>query len=218
MAKANSYHNIFLAKTFGVTVISVDLWSSPSDLSQRIITEGYSNEIFPLKFDITQQIPFAENYFDAIFCMNSLFLYGDDINFLKKLLGTLKFGGIFCVGSECFNIEPTWDNATEVPKEFNFNWNWDVWEYCGSKYHSPIWWKELLSSTNLLDITYCQELEDAIILYEDMAMNYHSYFSNKILSMGAMIPQDRIVDQILYGRINEISPSLFIMSGRKKEG
>lgn len=131
--------SIFMAKTFGVTVIAVDLWFSPSILLQRIKAEVYKNQIIPLNLDITQVMPFAENYFDAIFCMNSLFMYGDNIDLLKKIIKKLKPEGVFCLGSECFNLEPNWDDETKVPKEFNFNWNWDVWKSCYSKYHSPVW-------------------------------------------------------------------------------
>ena len=208
--------SIFLTKTFDVTVIAVDLWFSPSALLQRIKADDYTNQIIPLNLDITQAMPFAGNYFDAIFCMNSLFLYGDNVDFLKKLIGTLKPGGVFCVGSECFNKEQTWDNETEIPKEFNFSWNWDVWESCFSKYHSTQWWKERLNGTDLLDIKYCEELADAYALYEDLALNYYQYFSEDILSMGAMIPQERIVDQILYGRVNEVRPSLYVLAGVKR--
>jgi SAM-dependent methyltransferase len=208
--------SIFLAKTFGVTVIALDLWFPPSTLVQRIRTESYLNQIIPLNFDITQAIPFAENYFDAIFCMNSLFLYGDNIGFLKKLMVTLKPGGVISIGSECFNVEPTWDKESEVPKEFNFSWNWNVWESCYSKYHSPLWWKERLNGTDLLDLTYCEELADADVLYEDLALNYYQYFSEDIRSMGAMIPQERIVDQIVYGKANEVHPSLYVLSGMRK--
>ena len=76
--------SIFLTNTYGVTVISVDLWNSPELLNQRISKRQLKNSIIPLNIDITQNIPFAENYFDAIFCMNSLFLFGENVDFLKR--------------------------------------------------------------------------------------------------------------------------------------
>lgn len=131
--------SIFLAKIFDITVIAVDFWFPPTKLMERINQEGYSNRIFPLNLDITQTMPFADQYFDAIFSMNSLFLYGDNINFLRKLLNTLKTGGTFCIGSECFNQEPNYQSNDEIPNEFNFDWKWNVWDTCFSKYHSPKW-------------------------------------------------------------------------------
>jgi SAM-dependent methyltransferase len=207
---------LFLARMFDITVIAVDFWFSPSKLLERINKEGYSHRIIPLKFDITQNIPFADQYFDAIFSMNSLFLSGENIDFLRKLLNTLKTGGTFCIGSECFNQEPNYPSITDVPKEYNFEWTWNIWDTCFSKYHSPKWWCSLLSETNLLDITYCKELEDGAILFEDAALNYYKYFNEEVLSLGAMIPQEKIADQVIHGRENEIYPTLFVLSGTKK--
>lgn len=207
---------IFLAKMFEITVIAVDFWFPPSKLVERINQVGYSNRIIPLNLDITQNIPFADNYFDAIFSMNSLFLYGDSLDFLKKLCATLKTGGTFCIGSECFNQEPDYQSVTDIPTVYNFDWKWNVWDTCFSKYHSPQWWHSLLSETNLLDITDCNELDDGVILFEDAALNYSNYFNAEILSLGAMIPQEKIVDQIIFGRQNKPYPTLYVLSGKKK--
>lgn len=208
--------SIYLAKNYGVTVIAVDLWFPPSKLASRIIGEDYSDKIIPLNMDITQHMPFSENYFDAIFCMNSLFLYGDNIDFLKRLLGTLKQGGTFCIGSECFSQEPDFRDKENIPEEFNFNWNWDVWDSCYSKYHSPNWWHSLLIETNLLNITYCKELDDGTVLWEDLALNYYNYISKDILSMGSVISQEKLIQQINYGKTNLSYLTLFVLAGIKK--
>lgn len=42
------------------------------------------------QFDTTKTIAFANNYFDAIFSMNALFMFESDENFLSRLLCTLK--------------------------------------------------------------------------------------------------------------------------------
>lgn len=207
--------SLFLAKYFDVTVIAADLWNPPEIIAEKALKENLSNRIIPICLDITQTIPFAENYFDAIFCMNSLFMFGDHVEFLSKLLKVLKPGGNFCLGSECFNQEPNYKNKDEVPKVYNFEWEWSVWESCFSKYHYPQWWESLFRKTNMLDISYCQELNDGVILWEDSAVNYYDYYS-KVLSLGAMIPQERLVDMILYGKQNVPYTTLFILAGIRK--
>lgn len=209
--------SIFLAKTFDITVVSVDLWFPAVKLLERAVKEGHSDRIIPLNIDITKNIPFADDYFDAIFCMNSLFMFGSDIVFLRRLLKTLKPGGTFCVGSECFNQEPEYKSIAEVPSVYNFEWEWNVWEGCCSKYHSPEWWKNLINSTNLIDITFCEELEDGVVLWEDSALNYYNYYNTEILSMGAMIPQDKLVDIIIYGKKNVPYTTLYVLSGVRKK-
>ncbi len=207
--------SIFLAKKFDVTVIAVDFWNSPNVLAKRAKEEDLSNKIIPVQIDITQLIPFAENYFDAIFCMNSLFMFGDNLDFLQKLLKTLKIGGTFCIGSECFSQDLKYKNIEEIPAVYNFKCEWSVWEECFSKYHCPEWWKSLIVETNLIDITYCKELDDGKTLWEDSALNYYNYYNND-LTYGAMIPQERIVDIILYGKQNTPCTTLYVLTGKRK--
>ncbi|HEX2956809.1 MAG TPA: methyltransferase domain-containing protein [Chitinispirillaceae bacterium] len=208
--------SLYLAKTFGVTVIGVDFWFPPEKMNDRIHHEGLSNKVIPLNIDITQNIPFAENYFDAIFCMNSFFIYGENSDFIKKITGSLKAGGTFCIGGECFNQEPTYKRKEDIPEAYNFEWNWDAWDTCFSKYHSPEWWRSKIEETGLLNIKYCKELDYGVIFFEDIALNYYHYFNEHVLSIGAMIPQGRIVNTILQGRVAFPYPTLYVLSAIKK--
>ncbi|MDD4690059.1 MAG: class I SAM-dependent methyltransferase [Eubacteriales bacterium] len=208
--------SIFLAKHFDVTVVAVDFWNSPQQLVKRITQEGYLNRIVPMQLDITREVPFDENCFDAIFCMNSLFMFGGEVPFLQKLLKTLKPGGVFCVGSECFNKEPNYSDKSEVPKVYNFDYNWDVWDECFSKYHSPAWWQVLLTQTNQLDIKYCKENDDGLTMWEDIALNYYDYFSNGAIEMGAIIPLENIIDIIEYAKKHSIHVTTFVLSAIRK--
>jgi SAM-dependent methyltransferase len=71
--------SIFLAKHFDVKIMAVDLWTSATFLNDKFTACGYRDRIVPLNLDATQLLPFAENYFDAIFCMNSFNFYGASI-------------------------------------------------------------------------------------------------------------------------------------------
>jgi len=207
--------SIFLAKTYGVTVIAVDLWFSPDKLLFRILDQNFKNQIIPINIDITQFIPFANAYFDAIFCMNSLFLFGENLDFLEKLLNTLKKGGVFCVGSEGFNIEPQIESIEDIPEVYNFNWSWDVWGNCYSKYHSSEWWKDEIQKAATINITNSGELEDGRILWEDMALNYKKYVNDHIVSIEAVVPQEKIIDQVLYAKKSGLYPTVYTITGIK---
>lgn len=208
--------SIYLAKNFDVTVVGVDFWNSSDKLLEKANKNGLSNKIIPLQMDITQSNPFAQNYFDAIFCMNSLFMFGGNKDFLNMLIGTLKIGGTLCVGSECFNKEPNFTNAVDIPMVYNFDWHWKVWEECYSKYHSPQWWKSLLSSTDHLNVIHCTELKDGREMFEDFAHNYENYISEDIKEINAVVPKSVIVDQIEYGIKSGLYPTLYILTGIKK--
>lgn len=202
--------SVYLTKHFNITVVAIDLWNPINVINDNIVKESLMGSVIPLQLDITQVIPFADNYFDAIFSMNALFMFGDNLGFLYKLLKTLKIGGTFCIGSECFNQEPD-ENMIEV---FGFNWKWDVWKDCFSRYHSPKWWESLLCETKQLNIDYCEELEDSIVLWEDMTLNYEEYFGH-LVNADAMIPKEKFIDYIAYGKHNDTYLSLFILSGTK---
>jgi SAM-dependent methyltransferase len=205
--------SIYLAKNFNIKVISVDLWNSPNFLLEKSYKLGYSQKIFPLQFDITKNIPFASNYFDAIFCMNSLFMFGEEKDFLKRLFRTLKANGIIYIGSEGFNKHPDYDN---IPDVYNFEWSWDVWNMCYSKYRSVDWWRSRILSTGVLDISYCEELSDGRNLFEDFALNYYEYIDKSIIDNCSVIPQEKIIEQIKYGKETGLYPTLYLLLATKK--
>ncbi len=207
--------SIYLAKNFGVTVIGVDFWNPAAQLLEKAQNNGVSDKVVPLQIDITQNIPFSDNYFDAIFCMNSLFMFGENKEFLDRLIATLKVGGTLCVGSESFNKEPSFTSIEDVPTVYSFDWHWKVWEECYSKYHSPNWWRSHIGSIDSLKVTYCEELEDGRALFEDFAQNYDNYISKNIRDINAVVPKSMIVDQIEYGEKSGLYPTLYILTGVK---
>ena len=88
----------FWRSIFGVKVVAVDLWTSATFLNQKFTAHGYRDRIVPLHLDVTEELPFVEDYFDVIFCMNSFNFYGGNIEFISRLLMNLKAGGQLCIG------------------------------------------------------------------------------------------------------------------------
>ena len=97
--------SIFLARHYGVKVVAVDLGTPARLLSKKFSERGYRDTIIPLNLDITEPLPFAEEYFDAVFCMTSIHYFGVTTRFLRHLLRYLKKGGRFSVGNTCFDRE-----------------------------------------------------------------------------------------------------------------
>ncbi len=153
--------SIFLAKHFGVTVVCFDLWISSKFLSRKVASDGYRNAVFPLDLDGGQDLPFADDYFDAMFCMQALHSFGADANVLRRLLRHLKPGGHFVAGGTCFNEEP---HDGQLPEMFSETGGWNA-EY--EKYHSPSWWKGVFEETRLVDVLACGELDEGLIMWED---------------------------------------------------
>jgi SAM-dependent methyltransferase len=206
--------SVFLAKHFDVNVVAVDLWIPAAFLADRFSAEGYRHRIVPLHLDVTQDLPFAQGYFAAIFCMNSLSFYGGSIDFLQHLLKHLKPGGVFCVGMETLSQDFTPEQLQNPPSVYNYtllppNQHVNVWDDDFSKMHSPGWWEDLFLRSGLLDVEECFELRDAVTIYEDHVRYQMEH------SLDAHDVQMSLA-QLEYGRSNRPYKTLFVLAARKR--
>lgn len=202
--------SVFLARRFDVSVVAVDLWTPAEFLAEKIAQHGCRNRIVPLNLDITERLPFAEGYFDSIFCMNSLSFYGGAKDFLGHLLKHLKQGGEFCVGMESLTDEFTPAQLADPPAVYNYRLpgGEDVWEGDFRKMHSPPWWERLFRDSGLLEVYHCAELPEAEILYEDLVL-YEMEHDPDSDNIG------RSIAQIEWGRENRPAKTLFTLAARK---
>lgn len=205
--------SLFLAKHLGLKVIAVDLWTSATFLNQKFTARGYRGQIVPLQMDVTHELPFAKDYFDAVFCMNSFNFYGGNVEFLEHLLKHIKPGGQLCLGSEVLTHEFTAEQLENPPYVYAFrlpppNDHVDVFEGDFKKQHTPHWWQELFESSGLLQVECCEELDDADVLYEEMVR--HEYEHN-------LDPFDVEIclEQVEWGRVHRPRKSLFVLAAHK---
>ena len=200
----------FLARRFDVRVVAVDLRISATELYGLTQDRGIRDHVFPLNLDITQKLPFADDYFDAIFCMESIYYYGGNVGFIAHLLKHLNPGGWFCIGSPCFNREFMARELSHLPKEYDDGT--DLWMCEFSKMHSPSWWAALLEDSGLVCIEECTELQDGVIMWED-ELRYnieHRGWSQELASTN--------FSQIAYGYDHEPYLTHFVLIATKKEG
>ena len=205
--------SIFLVKQYGVRVVALDLWTTAEFLWQKFCSLGLSDRITPLQMDATQPLPFAEAYFDAIFCMNSFNFYGGSIEFIERLLIHLKPGGQLCIGSEVLTSEFSAEQIKDPPAVYSFqlsppNEHVNVFEDDFKKQHTPRWWRDLFQSSGLVKIEHCQELEDADAIYQELVRYEHEH---------NLDPFDVQVclDQMEWGRAHEPRKTLFVLTVQK---
>src|ERR1700730_12550255 len=84
--------SIFLHREFDVLVWATDLWFSASENIQRIRDAGVEDAVFPIHAD-ARSLPFAEEFFDAIVCIDSFSYYGTDDLYLNYFARFVKPGG-----------------------------------------------------------------------------------------------------------------------------
>jgi SAM-dependent methyltransferase len=205
--------SIFLAKHFGVYVIALDLWTSAQFLNDKFAARGYADRIYAVQRDATQPLPFPNNYFDAIFCMNSFNFYGGNMNFLTHILKHLRPGKQLCIGSEVLSNEFTAEQMANPPEVYAFklpppNEHVNVFEDDFRKQHTSCWWQELFQSSGLLNVEYCHELEDADAIYEEL-VRYE--YEHNIDPFDVQI----CLDQIEWGRAHQPRKTLFVLTASK---
>lgn len=206
--------SIFLAKHYGVQVVAVDLGIPARMLSKKLSSRGYRDRIIPLNLDITEPLPFAEGYFDAVFCMTSMHYFGT-IDFLKHLLRYLKRGGRFCIGNTCFDREIPVDRVPEVYRTIPPGNIFDGWESECSTYHSPGWWRHLLLESGMVEVIECLELDDGPAMWEDKLaydLDRSGWTQEKIDNLRWKI------DQILYGQEHSPRFTFFVATVERLQG
>jgi cyclopropane fatty-acyl-phospholipid synthase-like methyltransferase len=205
--------SVHLAKQCGVRVIAVDLWTSATFLYHKSTAQGCHDRIVPLNLNVTQALPFAEDYFDAVFCMNSFNFRGGSAEFLRHLLKHVKPDGQFCIGSEVLTHEFTEEQLKHPPYVYSFRMppphdHMDVFEDDFRKQHTPQWWRALFEHSGLLRVECCEVLDDAAVLYEEMV---HYEYEHGLDPFDVQI----CLAQMEWERTNRPQRSLFVLTAKK---
>lgn len=184
---------VFLAREYGVRVVAVDLWISATDLATKFERAGVSDRIVPMQLDANAGLPFAQQWFDAIFCMQAFHSFGGSVEFIRFLVSHLRNGGRFCIGQTCFNEEPT--DGT-LPDVFGRSGGWDT-EY--ERYHCPDWWRSLFDRTGVVEVLDCAEIADGQVMWEDQFL----YSGERAgWSQAWLTGATWLADQLVYGQNN----------------
>jgi cyclopropane fatty-acyl-phospholipid synthase-like methyltransferase len=207
--------SLFLAQRFGVQVIAVDLWTPAAFLDAKFTARGVRDRIIPLHLDATCELPFAEKYFDAVFCMNSFSFYGGSLAFLRHLLKHVKPGGGLCIGSEVLTDEFTPEQLEVPPYVYAFRLpppdeHVDVFEEDFKKQHTPRWWRELFESSGLLEVEHCAELDDAALLYDEMVRYEYEHDAGSFNVQVCLAQRE-------WDRAHRPKRSLFVLTAHKRQ-
>jgi SAM-dependent methyltransferase len=140
---AYAIESIFLAKEYGVQVWAADLGVDPSDNWRRICAAGVEERVFPVKVD-GRDMPFADNFFDAVVSLNVLQFFGTDDMYLPwKMLPKIRPGGQ--LGVVVPGLRQEFEDG--VPDELQPFWHPDLLSW-----HSPEWWGRHWAKTGLVDV------------------------------------------------------------------
>lgn len=156
--------SIFLAREYNTQVWAIDNFFSPTDNYQLIKSFGCEANVFPVKMDV-RMLPFPENYFDCIVCVNAYTYFGTDDKFLPYICRFLASGGQIGITDICFASEI--NDINEVP-DFLKNNFYDYWY----RIHALSWWQKKWNKTGLLASSSSKILEETDFLKKEY-INYH---------------------------------------------
>ncbi len=110
--------SIFLAKEFGVQVFATDLWIPATVNYKTFQQQGLEDKIIPLHSNALD-LPYADEYFDAIISIDSYHYYGNTETFMdSKIAPLLKKSGFFAVAVPGLKKEILGD----LPEEMALSW------------------------------------------------------------------------------------------------
>ncbi len=150
MGCGKALSSIFLAKEFGVQVWANDLWISAAENWQRVREAGMENQVFPVHAE-AHDLPYAEEFFDAIVSLDSYQYYGTDDLYLGYFSKFVRPGGqigIIVAGlAQDFAGGAVPEHFTRPRQDGSVFWVDDCWSF-----HTADWWRNHWGHTSLVDV------------------------------------------------------------------
>jgi len=170
--------SVFLAKEYGFRVFAADLWSNPTENKRFFNQMGLTTEqIIPIHAD-ANDLPFAEEFFDAVISTDSYHYFGRDPEYLgKHLLPFVKHGGYLYI------VVPGMkkDCHDNLPAELLLSWTPDQLDYL----HDTTYWTNIICQTEGIEILSIHEMESNEEVWNDWLACDNEYARGDRKSMEA---------------------------------
>lgn len=144
--------SVFLAKEFKPMVFAADLWIAPTENKRRFDEMGLtSRQVIPIKAE-AHELPFAEEFFDVVTCVDSYNFFGLDKEYLGKyLLPFIKHGGYLLISVPGLKK----DIHDNIPEEMRLSWSA---EDIGTL-HDIAYWRHILEAAEGAEIVAMNEMQ-----------------------------------------------------------
>jgi ubiquinone/menaquinone biosynthesis C-methylase UbiE len=149
--------SIFLRREFGLQVWATDLWFSAADNLRRIRDAGVDDGVFPIRAD-ARALPFANDFFDAVVCIDSYFYFGTDDLYLNYLARLVKPGAPIGIAGAGLVQEI----EGPVPEHLR-----EWWEPSLCCLHSAAWWRRHWERIGIVAVELADTMPDGWQLWLD---------------------------------------------------
>ncbi len=170
--------SVFLVKEYGFRVFATDLWISATENKRFFDRMGLSSEeIIPIHADAVD-LPFAEEFFDAVVCTDSYNFFGRDPEYLgTHLLPLIKHGGGLYIAVPGMKK----DCHDNLPPELLLSWTPEQLDYL----HDADYWGNLIRQTQEAEILSIREMEGNEECWNDWLATDNEYAVGDRKSMKA---------------------------------
>jgi cyclopropane fatty-acyl-phospholipid synthase-like methyltransferase len=161
--------SLFLEKEAGANVFATDLWISATENNRRFEEWGISEKVIPIHAD-ANDLPFAEEYFDAIISIDSFHYFATKPKFLEeKILPLVKKDGVIIIAMPGLKEEIHGKEPAIIMEWVNAEAN----EY--ELYHSRKWWLKHFGESEKYEVVMDFDLDSFNTAWEDWFATKHEY-------------------------------------------
>jgi len=173
--------SIFLAREYGARVFAADLWIPAGENKARFDAAGLrSEQVIPIHAE-AHDLPFAEEFFDTVVCVDSYHYYGLDPDYLGKyLLPLVKRGGYLLIAVPGMKK----DIHENLPEEMLRSW---TPEDLQTLHDIPYWRRILAAAEEEAEIVLLDEMEGCDECWDDWLAceNEYAVGDRKAMAAGA---------------------------------
>ena len=170
--------SVFLAREYGFTVYAADLWSDPEENRKFFDEMGLSRtQIIPVKAD-AEDLPFEQEFFDAVVSTDSYNYFGRNEKYLdEKLLPFVKSGGYIYIAIPGMKR----DCHDHLPPELLLSWTPEQLDYM----HDVAYWTDLVGKCRGARVVSVTEMESNQEVWADWLKQDNEYAVGDRKSMEA---------------------------------
>lgn len=139
--------SVFLAREFGVRVVSVDLWIGVDELQATFDEAGVSALVTPVQADV-RTMKISSDAYDAIIAVDSFEYFGTDVRCVPRLASALKTGGLLAMSTPALREDPY---SAPIPEYVHRVVGWEA-----AAWHSPQWWHTHWELSGMLSDIDCR--------------------------------------------------------------
>ena len=163
--------------TSDMKILDLGCGKGLTSIFERFKKLGLEDRIIPIHANALD-LPYAENYFDAVISVDSYHYFGNTPEFMDtKLAPYIKPNGIIALAFPGFKK----DYHNNLPSELLISWGAEDLD----TFHSCKWWHELLSQSQTINIESISELKCMEEAWQDWLECDEEHAINDRASMNA---------------------------------